>query len=738
MKLKNMIKPKPRTIGDEMSPSRHRPTFRVLQALLVILIVGVGLGPASAIAGGGGENVVLVINADSASSKMLGNYYIQGRQIPSRNVIYLNGVPDREVAGWKVFRNSVLEPLLAEMNRRGLTGHADYIIYSSDFPTVVDVAAHHQKLLPRLKANAGQKIPARVFNGNASLTSLTYFLGAAMADEPGYMLLESNNYYRKPAEVLLRKPFLGDQQKLFESAIEKINSESPDELQAAIKTLVEIGNKNPKQLAVHYWLAKFHAKQGNAKEATAWLTRAVRLGWCYQKQTLADLAFEKVKDDPLFQGIVDRIPNQPFEFVPTHGFKGRFAWGPNGMLNDEPGQGNRHFLSSILSVTRNEGISESKALEQIQTSILADETYPQGTFYFTQTKNVRSTTRQPNFGVAIEQLTAMGFNAEIVERPIPSKARDIVGLTCGVASFNWVASGSKIIPGAFCDNLTSFGGVFRRPGQTKCTEFLARGAAGASGTVIEPYAIQAKFPHPMIHVHYARGCSLAESFYQSVQGPFQTLLVGDALCQPWAKKPVLKVSGIEPGATISGKQTMVLDASTSPVSVAGIEFYVDGIPVFNIPMEESLTLDTSDMADGYHEIRLVANTRSPIQTTATVVIPIVVDNQGDSVVLTTEHADYLDTDQIKFQATATTGDSIELMQNGRAIAKKIGKDVTFEVDGALLGRGPVTLTAVSISESDEQTIGSEPLRLTIEGRIAEVVRRTEPIPRKKTAPKTRK
>ena len=55
--------------------------------------------------------------------------------------------------------------------------------------------------------------------------------------------------------------------------------------------------------------------------------------------------------------------------------------------------------------------------------------------------------------------------------------------------------------------------------------------------MIEPYSIQAKFPHPGIHVHYCRGASLAEAFYQSVNAPYQLLVVGDPLCQPWATIP---------------------------------------------------------------------------------------------------------------------------------------------------------------------------------------------------------
>ena len=59
----------------------------------------------------------------------------------------------------------------------------------------------------------------------------------------------------------------------------------------------------------------------------------------------------------------------------------------------------------------------------------------------------------------------------------------------------------------------------------------------------------------MIHVHYARGCSLAEAFYQSVCGPYQLLIVGDPLCRPWANIPQVSVAAVAPGAILHGIAT---------------------------------------------------------------------------------------------------------------------------------------------------------------------------------------
>ena len=696
-----------------------RPTqaFSSSAVCLLILIVG-NCFPANVVAGGGPENLVLVVNADSASSKMIANTYVEGRGIPSRNVIYLSGIPTGEVTDLENFREKILKPILREIELRKLSTSVDYIVYSSDFPTVITNRDHFEKLKKQIEDRTGKEIQSKLYSANASITSLTYFADAIVLDEPGYMLLDSNAYYRQPAQVLLRRPFHADQQTAFQDAIDKLDSKDESEFKAAISTLLAMAKNNPRQLAVAYWLAKFYGKSGDAKNATAWLTRAIRLGWSYQKQTRADLAFENVKDDPVFRGIVDRIPDQPFDFVPTQGFKHVYRWGPNGMVNSEAGQGNRHFLSTVLAVTRNHGNTEKEALRQLKLTMGADESHPKGTFYFTDTSDVRVKTRKPNFGPAIDALESLGLKTKIVKSTMPTKARDVVGLTCGTSKFEWTKTGSKILPGTICDNLTSHGGGLHRVGQTKISAFLAANAAGASGTVIEPYAIQQKFPHPMIQVHYARGCSLAEAFYQSVHGPFQLLILGDALCQPWAKKPVLNVEGLEPGDTIGGKTEIKLDASPSPVSIGDIELYVDGMRVLRVPFRERLSFDSTQMTDGYHEIRIVSIANNSIETTGSAILPIQVDNKGIKTILKAEHADYLETDQISFQAKSNYGDSIELMHNGRALAKKIGRDVEFKVPANLLGRGKVSVVAQAISESG-RSVTSMPIELQIDGRISD-------------------
>ena len=68
----------------------------------------------------------------------------------------------------------------------------------------------------------------------------------------------------------------------------------------------------------------------------------------------------------------------------------------------------------------------------------------------------------------------------------------------------------------------------------------------------------------MIQVHYARGCTLAEAFYQSVRGPYQLLIVGDPLCRPWADIPQVSVAGDAGGGRGHGTLTLKPDGRLSP------------------------------------------------------------------------------------------------------------------------------------------------------------------------------
>ena len=263
-----------------------------------------------------------------------------------------------------------------------------------------------------------------------------------------------------------------------------------------------------------------------------------------------------------------------------------------------------------------------EAIANLRRSAKADATHPKGTFYFPVNGNVRSTCRDGDFAAAALKLRKLGHKAEVFSGVLPQKKDDVAGGVIGTASFDWKKSESTILPGAICEHLTSFGGIMRAgAGQTPLIEFLRNGAAGVSGTVTEPFAIPHKFPSPFLHVHYARGCSLAEAFYQSVFGPYQLLIVGDPLCQPWATFPEVTLTGIEAAQKLSG---LVEFLATSNPEAKRFEMFIDGRLAQTVKPGQPIRLDTSSLSPESHEVRVVAVEASAIETRSRKIITVAV------------------------------------------------------------------------------------------------------------------
>ncbi|MCR9116677.1 MAG: TIGR03790 family protein [bacterium] len=463
---------------------------------------------ASAIAGGGPENVVVVVNEDSDDSKTIAAEYIQLRKIPDINVIRLNDIPNIEQVSVEVFRKQILKPILKAIEDRGLKPQIDCVAYSADFPWAIDARGEFK----------GKKV-SRIVTPLGSINGMTYLYQRVLENEGRYLQMSSNRYMRRP----LRKP----------------------------------------------------------------------------KQPL-------------------------FEVQPTQALHADIQWNAQGEVVESEGES--YLLSTMLAVTSGRGNSVEEAIDSLRRSVRADATNPDGTFYFMVNSNVRSTTREPAFESAVDVLKKMGRKAEINDGILPKEKSAVAGAMIGTASFDWSKSNSTMTPGAICEHLTSYGGVMRsNAGQTPLTAFIKHGAAGSSGTVTEPYAIQAKFPLAFLHVHYARGCSLAESFYQSVHCPYQLLIVGDPLCQPWAKPPQFGVEGIANNQTIAN--TIDIQPTTSDARLINrFDLFIDGVRTKMCKPTEAFSLDTKSLADGDHEIRIVAIGSSPIECQSRLILTVKVAN----------------------------------------------------------------------------------------------------------------
>jgi hypothetical protein len=577
--------------------SRSLPIRRSLG--LLIVLVAAALRADAVRAGGGPENVFLVVNAKSADSLAVANAYAALRGIPAINVLMLPWNREDEGVPIGVFRNDLLRPILQAIDARRLAPQIDQIVYSTDFPWRVDFA---EELPPELVGK--DKFPS------GSLTGMTMLFASVRAGIPAYLDPASNRYWR-PLDA-------------------------------------------------------------------------------------------------------EGVPSA------TNGFRGWYGWGPEGELLEAGGQ--RYLLSVMLGVTSGRGNTVPEVLRYLQSAAASDGNRPKGTVYFVTNADVRTTTRSGVFPSAVKELEKLGVKAAVVSGKLPVGRPDVAGLMTGAADFDWPRSGSSILPGAICENLTSFGGIFTpSAGQTPLSVFLRAGAAGSSGTVVEPFALQAKFPHASIQVHYARGACLAEAFYQSVRSPYQLLVVGDPLCQPWASIPTVEAviapdsRPFKPGEPLSG--SVAIEPRARMVAGAAVdrfEFFLDGVRLGQCGLGERFTLDTTQTADGHHDLRVVAIESSPVETQGRWIMPVMFANRDRTLTLKAEPRRVKGTGTVRVSVDGKGLDGVIVYAMGRVLGRMGQTDSSIEVPAELLGRGTATIHATGrFGPGAVNSVNAEPVTIEV-------------------------
>lgn len=590
----------------------------------------------SVLAGVAPENVAIVVNGDSEPSKLIADEYARLRSVPAGNVVSITGLPDKEKLTVEDFRQRVLGPVLKALAERGLTPQIDVIAYSAEIPTAIDVSG-----------DLGERKLPRVFTPMASINGLTFLHQAVMAKDVRYLDLNANLYARRVVAETTDTPWAVEEQRRYAEVLAKLqqhvqakqqkkegNSPMDDEkeqtaslLKDVVAVFEELQKAHPRSSELHYNRACSLAQLDQADAAIAALKEAVKSGWWDHRHTARDDDLKSLRGRDDFNAVLDEMKTIDFTVQPATGFRSSVGWLPNGTSTTDE-RAPRYLLSTVLACTTGRGTSVDEALANLRRSAAADGSHPTGTIYFERNGDVRSTTREWAFRNAARKLESLGVKAVIEDGVLPQQKADVAGAVIGVADFDWPKSGSTILPGAIVEHLTSFGGVMTNgAGQTPLTELLKQGAAGSSGTVTEPFAIQAKFPSPFIHVHYASGCTLAESFYQSVTGPYQLLIVGDPLAQPWRRRFSLTVEGLAKDGPVAGDVTLQPKTeSPNGISPAEFELFVDGLRIASVKPTESLRWDSRKQADGEHFLTVLARGNDAVQTITRVSFMVTVRN----------------------------------------------------------------------------------------------------------------
>jgi len=560
-------------------------------------------------AGGGPENVALIVNIRSWASTTIALNYASLRQIPASNIVYIDWPYSTEKTDVQTFRTVILGQISSALAANHLSDQIDYIVYSSDFPSAID-----------FKADTGGVDRGPLATPLGSITSMTFASQQLARGDYRFINLRGNHYGRWETE------------------------------------------KNPLIQSVAFRAWHGYAEDGRVIE----------------------------------------------------------------------GGGDHYFLSSMLGVTADYGNSVEEVLSYLRRSTTADGTHPKGTIYYCKNGDVRSTTRDPGFPAAVAELKKLGVNAEIVNGILPQNKKDVQGLVIGTPAFDWRSSKSTILAGAYCDNFTSFGGIFTDHNQTRLSEFLRAGAAGASGMVVEPRAVPEKFPHPFTQVHYARGCTLAEAYYQGVFCPFQLLLVGDPLCRPWANIPRITVDGVTADAVIGGTATLTPHGNVAGGTVDRFEVFVNGVRTGACPAGETVTLDTTAFPDGAAELRVVGIEAGPIASQGRLILPIMIDNHSRSITFTAgegQNPVVRWRTPMKISASSPGATKIAIFEGSRAIHVFEGESGATTYQPEKLATGPVTLQAKALGPDNKVTVVSPPIKLTVDSYT--------PLPGRKTRPGAR-
>lgn len=234
--------------------------------------------------------------------------------------------------------------------------------------------------------------------------------------------------------------------------------------------------------------------------------------------------------------------------------------------------------------------------------------------------------------------------------------------------------------------------------------------------MIEPYAIHQKFPAPFVQLHYARGCTLAEAFYQSISMPYQLLIVGDPLCRPWADIPTIEVDGALPGSTFKGRITLRPSGQVEGGRIDRFELFINGAQVDRCPADGAFELDTNDFPDGATELRVVGIESGPIETQGRVIMPVKINNHGRKIDFTCSAKDTATwKTKIKLMAESPGARGISFFEATRLLGAIKTEKGEIEIDPAILGTGPVLLRArAQFGDKPNEAVLATPIEITVQ------------------------
>lgn len=418
----------------------------------------------------------------------------------------------------------------------------------------------------------------------------------------------------------------------------------------------------------------------------------------------------------ILNGLPSTSPNEYFKNNNgARAFSNATTWKDG--LPDTSSGARRYFLGAQLGYTGLRGNTVSELTALMDRTAAVDGTFPGGTFYYCKTTDAaRSGPRDGDYPARVADLIALGANAVELMANLPNNATDVLGIMTGLANPDIAGANMTILPSAFCDHLTSFAAKFDAASQVKVSAWIANGAAGSWGTVEEPCNYPQKFPNPRIHIFYFKGLPLGDAVFRSIAAmPFQGMLYGDPLTRPFTYIPQVSVPDA-PTGTVSG--TIVLSPSgTTPnpnANVIQFDLYIDGVLTDSIGTGAQFTVDTTTLADGWHDLRVLGSDGTLRVATGRWLGSMTTSNHGHSISATplVTSGDLSTAFPIDISASGSGISEVRLTHNGRVVAAAAGSAATLTVSGLMLGAGAPEVIAEALL-SDGSVVRSDPVTLTV-------------------------
>ena len=194
--------------------------------------------------------------------------------------------------------------------------------------------------------------------------------------------------------------------------------------------------------------------------------------------------------------------------------------------------------------------------------------------------------------------------------------------------------------------------------------------------------------------------------------------MGDPLCRPWANIPEITVAGLAAGATVHDELKIKPTARFAGGAKAEhFEMILDGLKVRECPPGGSLKIDTAQIADGAHELRVVAAAKGPAPARGETIIPFASANHHRTIEVSLRAGEnrVAETQSLLITAKSPQATCIRILRGTALLRTMTGDEGQVEIPAEVLGRGPVRLQVVGIGDAGPKSnVFAPPLDIVVE------------------------